>query len=125
MKLLKSKIGWTLSAAYILISVFLILSQGLFGESFIALILGLPWVLIPAKFEGFGASSPFVMYAVLLLPIILNAILLYIIGFLIERKRTTAVLTVIFGLLLGGISIWYLIFISIDHSQYIEGVTIN
>ncbi len=118
MQFLKSKVGWRLSVVYVLISVFLILSQGLFGESFIAIILGLPWTLVLARFEFFGSSS-LSLYAITLAPIVLNAVLLYVIGLLIERKKTTLVFVVILFLLLGGSLYWYSVFSSIDHSQYI------
>jgi hypothetical protein len=71
-----SKSGAGFALAYLALCAYLILSQGLFGESFIALILGLPWSLIFSFFEFFNASAPFV-YILLFAPMILNALLLY------------------------------------------------
>ncbi len=79
-----SRIGLTLSAIYIVICIALIATQGLFGESFIALILGLPWSMIPAFFE-FGNVSGVLLYILILAPIVLNAIVLYGIGWFIGR----------------------------------------
>lgn len=79
-----SKPGLVLSGIFILASVYLIATQGLFGESFIALILGLPWVLVFALFE-FGGAAGWLAYIFVLAPIALNAALLYFIGALLER----------------------------------------
>lgn len=79
-----SRIGLTLSAIYIVICIAFITTQGLFGESFIALLLGLPWSMIPAFFE-FGNVSGVLLYILILAPIVLNAIILYGIGYLIGK----------------------------------------
>jgi hypothetical protein len=71
-----SKLGAGLAAAYVALCAYLLYSQGLFGESFVALILGLPWSLFFSFFEFFNAGAPFV-YILLFAPMILNAFLLY------------------------------------------------
>jgi hypothetical protein len=81
-----STVGLALSGFYIIASAYLILTQGLFGESFIALILGLPWTLIFSYFE-FGNASGALLYAMLIGPMVLNAAILYWIGSLFGRKR--------------------------------------
>lgn len=80
-----SKLGLTLAGLYILIGGYLILTQGLFGESFIALILGLPWVLIPSYFEFFGLENSVAMMAFTLAPMVINILVLYWIGSLLGR----------------------------------------
>ena len=88
MKLWQSKVGWVFAGLYLATAVFLIRSQGLFGESFIAVVLGLPWsallVFIGAQRLG-SLLYPVGLYAVVLFPIILNTSLLYLIGFGVER----------------------------------------
>lgn len=86
MKTRSSKAGPVLAGAYILLCAFLIITQGLFGESFIALILGLPWVLLYAVFEPANVSGS-MAYVLVLAPIVLNAVLLYLIGSLIGKKK--------------------------------------
>jgi len=81
---MKSKLGLALASLYVLLAVYLIATQGLFGESFIALILGLPWSMIPSFFE-FGGASGVLMYVLLLGPIALNVALLYFIGTVLAR----------------------------------------
>jgi hypothetical protein len=76
--------GLVLSGLYILASAYLIFTQGLFGESFIAILLGLPWTLGLAYFEFFNASGA-VAIVLLVIPMILNAFILYWIGALISR----------------------------------------
>jgi hypothetical protein len=84
-----SKLGFLLSGVFIAITILLISTQGVFGESFIVLILGLPWVLLPSYFE-FGNVSGVFLYAFVFTPILINALILYYIGWLIgsyyERK---------------------------------------
>jgi hypothetical protein len=82
---MKSKLGLTFAGAFILMAAYLIFTQGLFGESFIALILGLPWVLLLAYFEFGGVESKAVMMLLTLTPIAINVLLLYGIGALIGR----------------------------------------
>lgn len=79
-----STTGLVLGGAFLLASTFLILTQGLFGESFIALILGMPWVLVLSYFEFFNPTSTTVLAALLILPIIVNALLLYGLGVLFD-----------------------------------------
>lgn len=76
--------GLILAGIYILAAAYLIATQGLFGESFIALILGMPWTLLLAFFE-FGEAQGAMMYALILAPMALNAIILYWIGSLFQR----------------------------------------
>jgi len=77
---------YVLPGLYLLISVYLIYTQGLFGESFIALILGMPWTLALSYFE-FGGVEGAMMYVLILAPIALNALILYTIGKLLSRPR--------------------------------------
>ena len=90
MKLLKSKTGLTLSFLYLGISIFLIISQGLFGESFIAVILGLPWSFLIVYFKLFTISQHHPLFLLFLYietlgPIIVNIILFYWIGVGVEK----------------------------------------
>ncbi len=78
--------GLILAGAYVLLCAFLIATQGLFGESFIALILGLPWVLAFVYFEFGNASGP-LLAIMLFAPMVLNALILYGIGTLFGAKR--------------------------------------
>ena len=91
MKLPKSKVGLTFSLFYLLGSTYLILSQGLFGESFIAIVLGFPWSFLIILSNGHtivSDSSPLFtpfLYAWLLGPIIVNLVLLYWVGIVAEK----------------------------------------
>lgn len=82
---MKSKLGLVLAGAYIAVAVYSIATQGLFGESFIAIILGLPWTLVLAYFE-FGGVEGMLMYVLIIAPMVLNAFLLYRLGNFIGRK---------------------------------------
>jgi len=75
-----------LPGLYLLLCTYLIATQGLFGESFIAILLGLPWTLILAYFEFFNATPP-LAYVLILAPIALNAGILWYIGSLFGKKR--------------------------------------
>lgn len=86
MNLPQSKLGFTLAGVYLLISAYFIFTQGLFGESFIAVILGLPWSMVFASFE-YGNANGALLYILILGPIILNAYILYWIGSRIQRVR--------------------------------------
>ena len=66
---------------FVFTAAYLIFTQGLFGESFIAVILGLPWSFLMALL-GQPLSNPYMM---VLTPIVLNVIALYWIGFGIEK----------------------------------------
>ena len=72
MKLPKSKTGLTLSSTYLLVSTWLIASQGLFGESFIAAYLGLPWSVLTYLF--FPKRD---LYTWILVPLVANTICIY------------------------------------------------
>ena len=89
MRFPKSKIGLTLSLLYLLGSMFLIASQGLFGESFIAITLGLPWSIFMIAFPNvIGDDSHLVrlsLYIRVLAPIMVNIILFYWIGVGIQK----------------------------------------
>lgn len=74
-----SKIGFLLAGIYLALAVLLISTQGIFGESFIVIILGLPWSLIPSFFEFGNVASPLV-YLMVLIPLAVNAAILYGIG---------------------------------------------
>ncbi len=87
MKQRRSKLGWSFAGLYLAVATFLILTQVLFGESFIAVVLGLPWsliiVLIGRRYFPPQKSilHVLVVYGYVLFPIVLNAVLLYLIGF--------------------------------------------
>jgi len=76
--------GLVLAGLFLLVSGYLVATQGLFGESFVALILGLPWVLGLAYFEFFNPDSEALLYFLVLLPIIINSAVLYGIGYFVE-----------------------------------------
>lgn len=73
-----------LSGVYLALTALFISTQGIFGESFIVIILGLPWSLVPAYFE-FGNIEGFFVYMLVLVPLVLNAAILYAIGHGISR----------------------------------------
>lgn len=91
MKLPKSKVGLILSFLYLIGSIFLILSQGLFGESFIAILLGFPWsflIVLGGIRSIVSDSSPLYslfLYSRILAPIIVNIVVLYWVGFVLEK----------------------------------------
>ncbi len=76
-----------LPGLYLLLCAYLIGTQGLFGESFIAIILGIPWSFALAFFEYGGDPSTPMLYVLVLGPIALNAAILYWIGSLFEKKH--------------------------------------
>ena len=84
-----SKTGLALAGAFALMSAYLIFTQGLFGESFIALQLGMPWVMLFSYFEFFNPTSVPALATLLILPIIFNAVVLYIIGIFLEWAYDT------------------------------------
>lgn len=71
-----STFGLSVAGIYLAICAYFIGTQGLFGESFITLILGLPWTLGLAFFEYFNASGS-VAVVLALIPLALNAGILY------------------------------------------------
>ncbi|MHB1330365.1 MAG: hypothetical protein ACYCY6_00075 [Minisyncoccota bacterium] len=83
---MKSKFGLGLAGIYLTLSVYLIATQGLMGESFIALILGMPWTLGLAATE-FGGLGGVAAQILLILPILLNAGILYFIGSRFGKKE--------------------------------------
>lgn len=82
---MKSKFGLALAGIYTAVAVYFIATQGLFGESFISIILGLPWTLALSAIE-FGGAEGTVLYILIILPMALNAFILYKIGSLIGRR---------------------------------------
>lgn len=84
-----SKLGLLLALTYIIGSALLILVQGLTGESFIALLLGIPWSFGFAFFEYWAASGP-MLYFLLILPLAVNAAIIYWIGSKLDRKKIPA-----------------------------------
>lgn len=74
-----SKAGLILSALYLILVGYLMYTQGIFGESFITIIVGLPWTLLLAFFEYFNAEGVSA-YVLAFLPVAINAIILYWIG---------------------------------------------
>jgi hypothetical protein len=76
---MKSRLGFILAGVYFAAALYLIAAQGLTGESFIAVILGIPWSFILAFFE-YGNVDGVPLIILLLFPIILNGVLLYKIG---------------------------------------------
>ncbi len=76
---MKPYAGVLLAGLYLIIAGYLIGTQGLFGESFIAILLGMPWALVPSFFE-YGGGGTVTMYFLVLGPIALNAAILYWIG---------------------------------------------
>jgi hypothetical protein len=86
MKLPTSTLGFIFALIYTVVSVTAIYFQGLFGESFIALILGVPWSILFASFEYGNATRP-ILYVLLLGPLVLNACILYMLGSRIEATH--------------------------------------
>ena len=88
MKLWQSKVGWACAGLYLATAAFLLSSQGLFGESFIAVLLGLPWSALMVLIDDwFPPGSPFHvgLHVQLFSPMVLNVIMCYFIGFGLER----------------------------------------
>ncbi len=83
----KKTLALILPGIYLLLSAYLIATQGLFGESFIAILLGIPWSFMLAFFEYGGDPSTPMLYVLVLGPIALNAIILYFIGTLFGWKK--------------------------------------
>ena len=85
-----SKIGLSVALVYILISIYFGFRQGLFGESFVAFFLGLPWSFFLVFFDKFLPHSTlfhWFLYVIVLGPI-LNTVLLYWFGAGIEAWIT-------------------------------------
>lgn len=86
MKIPRSKIGLTFSCLYLFVSIFLIATQGFFGESFIAIFLGWPWSFLLVYFDIVMTQRdplftlPLSLHVQVLGPILLNVIFLYWIG---------------------------------------------
>jgi len=88
MKLLK--IGLAVAGMYVLAALYLIATQGLFGESFIAITLGLPWswwlALLGIYEIDFGILEDVFIYVLILGPMVLNVMILYWLGSFIQRR---------------------------------------
>ena len=82
---MKSKIGLIFALVYVLLCIVLIASQGLFGESFIVIILGLPWSMIFSFFE-FGNVAGALLYVMIFAPLVLNTYILYWLGSFFDRS---------------------------------------
>lgn len=82
-----SKAGLLVAGGYLLLCAFFIFTQGLFGESFIAIILGIPWSFALALIE-FGGAEGWIMYVLVLTPIALNALILYWLAATISSRMT-------------------------------------
>lgn len=81
----RSALGLFAAGIYLLVSASLIAQQGLFGESFIAIVLGFPWSVALAFFE-YGNPSTAMLYVLVLAPIALNAAILYWLGSWIGKR---------------------------------------
>ncbi len=97
MRLPKSQFGLTFSLLYILGSVYLIVTQGLFGESFVVSMLGLPWSYL---FIWSIIHKAISLYIVVLGSMILNTVFLYWIGVGVQKLFPTKYKLV--GILLTG-----------------------
>jgi len=82
---MKSKLGLVFASVYIVVAAYLVVTQGLVGESFIAIILGLPWTLL-LSFIEFGGAQGMLLYILLIVPMAINAFLLYKLGNFIGRR---------------------------------------
>ncbi len=71
-----SKPGIITAGVYLALSLYFISTQGLAGESFIAIVLGIPWSFVLALVEYGSAQGP-ILTVLLLTPIALNALILY------------------------------------------------
>jgi hypothetical protein len=80
-----SKTGLVVAGIYVALCAYLIGTQGLFGESFISLILGLPWTLGLAFFEYFNASGTTAV-VLAIIPLILNTLIIYWIAARVTRS---------------------------------------
>ncbi len=83
---MRSYLKFLLPLLYIAACVYLISTQGLFGESFIVLILGMPWSLLPAFFE-FADVSGALLYVLVFAPLVINALILYWLGKLLSGRK--------------------------------------
>lgn len=83
-----SKTGLAFAGVFVFVAAYFIFTQGLFGESFIALILGLPWVLVPSFFEFFGLEGDIAMMFFTLFPVVINIAIAYWIGSLVGKMSS-------------------------------------
>lgn len=82
-----SNLGFWLAGAYISLSVFCVFTQGLIGESFIAIALGIPWSFLLAYFEYWQTDGLFLIL-LLLVPMVLNTFFLFRIGTFFSGKSS-------------------------------------
>ena len=80
-----SKLGLGMSLVFASSAAYFLATQGLFGESFVALLFGMPWVLAFVPFEFFGIANPIILSSMLLAPIALNICILYWLGARLAR----------------------------------------
>lgn len=110
--------GWLLVSIYIIVSVYLIRTQGFVGESFIIVFLGLPWslfLILLDKFSPREGTTLFYIYFYIgfLGPIILNAMVFYWLGVGIKnllsdnRSRFWWIVVVTIILLYLPVWIWF------------------
>jgi hypothetical protein len=76
---MRSLLKYIVPGLYVAIVVYFLATQGLTGESFIAIVLGLPWSLAFSFFEYWQADGA-LLTALLLIPIVLNTYILYRLG---------------------------------------------
>lgn len=81
---MRSKTGLAFAGAYVLIALYLVATQGLFGESFIALFLGAPWTFGLAAIE-FGGAEGVAAWLLIIAPMVLNVFIFYWAGSYIGR----------------------------------------
>lgn len=92
MKIPKSTLGLLLVSIYIVVSIYLIRTQGFVGESFIVVFLGLPWSLFLILLDRFSPREDTVLFYIyfyigFLGPIILNIVVYYWFGVGVEKLR--------------------------------------
>jgi len=100
----RTSTGIIFAGLYALLCSILIATQGLFGESFIAILLGLPLSMVLASIE-FGNVSGILLYVLVLLPIVINAFALYWLGYFVGQYkmiRLPLIILGVLGLLVGG-----------------------
>jgi hypothetical protein len=84
MKLPASKVGLILSGSYLLVSAYIIFTQGLFEDAAVVFGLGFPWGWA-SLFLGFFSPSVVFSYILFLAPILINAVIIYWIGLGIQK----------------------------------------
>jgi hypothetical protein len=82
-----SKFGIAVAAVYMLWGAYLIATQGLFGESFISIVLGLPWsyLLLYVGATDMIGDNLILIYLWIFAPIALNIAIVYALGYGFEK----------------------------------------